>query len=64
MVYCGNAQYELDRAAALLKSKDPDDLLEAARRLIKARLFLNGVVPSDNAAALAESALAEGASPK
>lgn len=59
MVYCGNAQYELDRAAALLKSKNPDDLLDAARRLLKARQYLNGAVPSDGVVALAEAALAD-----
>ena len=37
----------------------PDDLLDAARRLLKARLYLNGAVPSDGVAALAEAALAD-----
>lgn len=56
-IYCGNALYELEGTRNLLKSKYPDDLIDAARRMLKAYLYLNGVVPGDNLASLAGAVL-------
>mgnify|MGYP001770641674 FL=1 len=49
----------LRECAVRARQAGPDDLLDAARRLLKARLYLNGAVPSDGVAALAEAALAD-----
>ena len=59
MAYCGNALYELERARASLRGRSPDDLLDAARRVLKAYYYLRGIVPGDAVASLAESALAD-----
>ncbi|ABP50713.1 MAG: hypothetical protein OWQ51_06575 [Pyrobaculum arsenaticum] len=59
MAYCGNALYELERARVSLRGRSPDDLLDAARRVLRAYYYLRGIDPGYALVSLAESALAD-----